>query len=195
MSVIDRNTLAAVLAIIGIGVIGVGALHSRDAIAQAKPSRERVRAKSKAALKQALTVDVGTLEAQARAAWDAVREAQVTLAAAEAAVAAATPGTAEYDDATEAWIKAQGIVLTAQEGFSVAQRALEEGRALRGAAVTAFVEDRCANDDGKDVDIKKICDRVAAAKAEEAAREAAATARTRGEFVPPPGAALPPAQP
>lgn len=193
MNTIDRYTVATIFAVAGIATILIGALHVHDASAQAKPPREKVKAESKAALKQALTVDVATLEAQARAAWDVVKEAQATLAAAEAAVAAATPGTAKYDDATEAWIKAQGIALAAQEGFSVAQRALEEGRALRGAAVTTFVEDRCANDDGKDADIKKICDRVAAAKAEEAAREAAA--RARGEFAPPPGAALPPAQP
>ncbi len=154
----------AVFAFAAAGLGGALAL-SNNADAQATPPHAKVASEKKAALKQALTLDVTTLETQARAAWDARNAAMRALQTAEAAVADATPGTPEYDAATEAWVKAQGVAIAAQSTFEVANRELESGRALKGSAAGAFVEERCANDDGKDADIKRLCDALAAAKA------------------------------
>lgn len=149
------------------------ALSGEVANAQAKAPVAKVAPAAKTGLKQALTLDVVTLEAQARAAWGTLTTAREQLATAEAAVSALTPGTTEYDTATESWLKAQGVAMLAQEEFDLAARAFDEGRKLRGEAATAFVDERCANDDGKDPDIARVCAKLAAAKAEAAAKAAA----------------------
>lgn len=177
MNTHDRNTLAITLGILGFTILGVSFLQVRDADAQGKPAVEKVKRATKEALKQGLTVDIDTLEAQARSAHDALQVALTQVRESEAAMVAAAVGSAEADAASESWLKAQGVALAAQDTLNTAMRELESGRRLKGEAATAFVEERCGNDDGKDADVKRVCDRLAAAKAEAAAREAANAAR------------------
>ena len=177
MNKIDKGTFAAVLGILGTAVLGVSFLAVHDANAQGKPPVEKVQLATKTELKRGLTVDLETLEAQARTAHNELQAVLQQIRDAELAMAAATAGSVEADAASEAWIKAQGAAMTAQETFNVAMRELETARNLKASAATAFVEERCTGDDGKDADIKRVCDRLAAAKAEQAAKEAAVAAR------------------
>jgi hypothetical protein len=165
-----RMTSLAILALfMGTAILGVSALQAH---AQAKMPTEKVQLATKTELKRGLTVDLETLEAQARTAHEALQAALTQIRVAEAEVAAATVGSVEADAAGEAWIKAQGAAVEAQDTFDVAMRALEEGRTTKAKAATAFADERCTADDGKDVDIARLCAKRAAVRAEAAAKSA-----------------------
>lgn len=168
------KTVAIMAYLLAGGVVGVGILQAHDADAQGKAPKAEAGISAKDGLKRALTMDIATVEAQARAAWDTLIAAKEALATAEASVAAAAVGTKEYDAATESWLAAQGVLLLAQEDFNLAARAHDAAKTERANAATTFVDERCANDDGKNADITRVCSRLAAAKAEAAAKGAAA---------------------
>jgi hypothetical protein len=174
MNKIDTRSLALVLAIMGTAVLGVTAMQAN---AQAKPPAEKVLLTTKTELKRGLTVDLDSLEATARSAHEALQAVLAQVKASEAAMAGAEAGSPEADAASEAWIKAQGAGIVAQENFNLAMRELEMARNVKATAATAFVDERCAADNGKDADIKRLCDKLAAVKAEQAAKEAEVAAR------------------
>jgi len=172
------KTLAAVIGIMGAAVLGVTLMQGGDAEA-AQPKTKavsKIKAETKNALHAGLTVDLAGLEATARAAHDALQAVLQQIKDAETAMAAAAPGSVEADTASEAWVKAQGAAIGAQEIFNVAMRELETARASKATAAVAYVEERCTNDDGKDADIAKLCATATAAKAEATAKAVAAPA-------------------
>jgi hypothetical protein len=173
-SAISKNTLTAMLVLMGTAVATVSSFAIHDAHAQAKPAIEKVRAATKNALRQGLTVDLETLEAQARTTHDVLQAALVQVREAELAMTAAAAGSAEADVASEAWIKAQGVAMLAQQDFNLAMRAYEDAKTLKTTTAAAFVEERCTGDDGKDADIARVCVALATAKAEAASKGAAA---------------------
>ena len=181
MSKIDHTIkLSAILAFMGTGILGVTALQVHDANAQGKPAKagkaavEKVRAATKAELKRGLTVDLPALEAYARATHETLQGALQQVRDTELALAAAVTGSPEADAASEAWLKAQGVAMLAQQDFNLAMRSFEEAKTLKATVATAFVEERCEKDDGKDGDVARVCGALAAAKAEAAAKGAAA---------------------